>query len=81
VSPVGGLRDVTGLERAYAVDGVKGIRIYRRRGHEFGALVRGADRAGAILAVGGDRNEVLARADRAAELIRFETAPVDAALV
>jgi biotin carboxylase len=81
VAPVGGLRDVTGLERAYAVDGVKGIRIYRRRGHEFGALVRGADRAGAILAVGGDRNEVLARADRAAELIRFETAPVDAALV
>jgi biotin carboxylase len=81
VAPVGALRDVTGLERAFAIDGVKGIRIYRRRGHEFGALVRGADRAGAILAVGDSRSEALARADRAAELIRFETAPVDAALV
>ena len=81
VAPVGALRDVTGLERAFAVDGVKGIRIYRRRGHEFGALVRGADRAGAILAVGSDRRDALRRADRAAELIRFETAPVDAALV
>ena len=81
VAPVGALRDVTGLERAFAIGGVKGIRIYRRRGHEFGALVRGADRAGAILAVGSDRGEALRRADRAAELIRFETAPVDAALV
>jgi biotin carboxylase len=81
VAPVGALRDVTGLERAFAIDGVKGIRIYRRRGHEFGALVRGADRAGAILAVGDSRGAALARADRAAELIRFETAPVDAALV
>jgi biotin carboxylase len=81
VAPVGALRDVTGLERAFAIDGVKGIRIYRRRGHEFGALVRGADRAGAILAVGSERHDALRRADRAAELIRFETAPVDAALV
>jgi biotin carboxylase len=81
VAPVGALRDVTGLERAYAVEGVNGIRIYRRRGHEFGALVRGADRAGAILAVGDSAGEALASADRAAELIRFETAPVDAALV
>jgi biotin carboxylase len=81
VAPVGALRDVTGLERAYAIEGVKGIRIYRRRGHEFGALVRGADRAGAILAVGDDRRDALARADQAAERIRFDTAPVDAALV
>jgi biotin carboxylase len=81
VAPVGALRDVTGLERAYAIEGVKGIRIYRRRGHEFGALVRGADRAGAILAVGDSPREALASADRAAELIRFETAPVDVALV
>lgn len=81
VAPIGALRDVTGLERASAVDGVKGIRIYRRRGHEFGALVRGADRAGAILAVGDSAREARARADRAAALIRFDTAPVDAALV
>ena len=81
VAPVGALRDVTGLERAYAIERVKGIRIYRRRGHEFGALVRGADRAGAILAVGDSPREALASADRAAALIRFETAPVDAALV
>jgi biotin carboxylase len=81
VAPVGALRDVTGLERAYAIEGVKGIRIYRRRGHEFGALVRGADRAGAILAVGDSRGDALARADEAAERIRFDTAPVDAAVV
>jgi biotin carboxylase len=80
VAPVGRLRDVSGVEEAFAGEGVKGIRIYRRPGHEFGALLRGADRAGAILAVGRDRGEALKRADRAASLIRFETAPVDAAV-
>lgn len=81
VAPVGTLRDVSGLEDASAIDGVKGIRIYRRHGHEFGALVRGADRAGAILAVGKDRTDALKRADSAASLIHFDTAPVDAAVV
>jgi biotin carboxylase len=80
VAPPGELRSLSGLEEAYAIDGVKGIRVYRRPGHRFGALIRGSDRAGAILAVGDSRDEALQQADRAAELVRFETAPVETAL-
>ena len=81
VAPAGELRDVFGLEEAFGHDGIRGIRLYRKEGHRFGALLRGADRAGAILALGDSREDALARADRAAELIRFDVAPVDAALV
>ncbi|MFL5755236.1 MAG: hypothetical protein ACJ77N_02970, partial [Chloroflexota bacterium] len=78
VAPAGELRDATGVEDAFAVDGVKGIRLYRKRGHRFGALLRGADRAGAILAVGRSRDDALRAADEAAGLIRFDVAPVEA---
>jgi biotin carboxylase len=74
VAPPGVLRGVRGLEDAFALDGVRGIRIYRRKGHVFGTLRRGADRAGAILAVGEDAVEALERADAAARLIRFDVA-------
>jgi biotin carboxylase len=77
VPPAGELREVTGLADAFALEGVRGIRMYRRPGHVFGPLRRGADRAGAILAVGDSAGEALARADEAADLIRFETADVD----
>jgi len=80
VAPPGELRNVAGLEEAYALDGVKGIRVYRKVGHRFGPLIRGSDRAGAILAVGESRDEALQRADRAAEVVRFETEPVETAL-
>ena len=80
VARAGELRRVSGLEEAYALEGIKGIRIYRRRGHRFGALQRGSDRAGAILAVGAARDEALQQADRAADVIRFETLAVDAPL-
>jgi len=76
VAPSGRLEGVAGLEEAFALPGIKGIRVYRKPGHEFGPLLRGADRAGAILAVGHDRDHALAQADRAASLVRFETAPV-----
>jgi biotin carboxylase len=77
VPPEGALREVTGLDEAYRLDGVRGIRMYRRPGHVFGPFRRGADRAGAILAVGDSAEEALARADEAADLIRFHTAHVD----
>ena len=72
VAPPGELREVTGMEEAFAEDGIRGIRIYRRPGHRFGELRRGADRAGAILAVGESREEALDRAARAEAMIRFE---------
>src|SRR5204863_3247691 len=81
VAPTGELRDVSGLEDAFALEGIRGIRLYRKEGHRFGPLLRGADRAGAVLALGDSRDDALLRADRAAELIRFDVAPVDAALV
>jgi biotin carboxylase len=78
VAPPGELRQITGLEDAFGLEGVKGIRIYRKPGHRFGVLLRGPDRAGAILAVGSSRDEALARAGEGARLIRFEVAPVEA---
>jgi biotin carboxylase len=80
VAPAGELREVAGLNEAQALPGVRGIWIYRRPGHVFADLHRPSDRAGAVLTVGDDRGQALERADRALELIRFETADV-AALV
>jgi hypothetical protein len=54
------------------------VRIYRRPGFRFGEFRVGADRAGAVLAVGDSRDEAYERARSAAALIRFQT---DAALV
>jgi biotin carboxylase len=72
VAPPGELREVTGVEEAFAAEGIRGIRIYRRPGHVFGELRRGADRAGAVLAVGDSREEALERAAKAETMIRFE---------
>jgi hypothetical protein len=55
--------------------------LYRKRGYRFGPLFRARDRAGAILAVGDSRDDALARADRAAKLIRFDVERVAAATV
>jgi biotin carboxylase len=71
VAPEGVLRRVEGLEAAHAVDGVLDVRSYREPGFAFGPLRRGADRAGAVIAVGDSRDDALARARRAADAIRF----------
>ena len=78
VAPEGELQSVSGIDEASDVDGVLDVRVYRRPGHVFGPLRRGADRAGAVIAVGGDREEALKRARRAAALVRFETAASEA---
>jgi cysteine synthase A/argininosuccinate lyase len=72
VAPAGRLLAVDGLEDAAGIDGVRWVRIYRRPGWRFGPLLRGADRAGAILAVGDSRDDALVRAACAAEAVRFE---------
>jgi biotin carboxylase len=72
VPPPGELQEVVGVEEAFGQEGIRGIRIYRRRGHRFGEFRRGADRAGAILAIGGSREQALERAERAEGTIRFE---------
>src|SRR5207237_6391253 len=78
VASSGRLRAVEGLEKAFALPGIVGIRIYRRTGHVFEPLRRGSDRAGAILAVGDSAEEALERAEAASSLIRFDTVDVDA---
>jgi biotin carboxylase len=78
VPPAGRLESVRGVEEAEAEDGVVWVRVYRERGHEFGAFRRGSDRAGAVLAVGGSRREAAERAARAVERIRFVTADAEA---
>ncbi len=78
VAPPGQLQDVRGLEEAYAVDGVRGIRIYRKPGYVFRPLRRASDRAGAVLATGDTRDEALAAAGRALRHIRFVTQRVEA---
>jgi biotin carboxylase len=78
VAPRGRLSDVRGLDEAFAVDGVRGIRIYRKPGHVFRELRRASDRAGAILATGATPKDALASAARAAARIRFVTERVEA---
>jgi biotin carboxylase len=76
VPPVGELRAVEGVAEAEALPGVRRVRVYRRPGHRFDVFRVGADRAGAVLAVGDSRDEALARGDAAAAAIRFDVAPL-----
>jgi biotin carboxylase len=76
VAPEGELVETHGEEEARRVDGVLDVLLYRSPGYRFGPLRRGADRAGAVLAVGDSRDDALGRADRAAERIRFDTAEI-----
>ena len=73
VAPVG---ELVAVRRAWRrpgpSSGVRWVRVYRRPGWRFGPLLRGADRAGAILAVGSSREDALERARRAAQTVRFE---------
>jgi biotin carboxylase len=78
VAPPGELQASPAVDEAAAADGVLEVRVYRRPGFRFGELQTGADRAGAVLAVGESRAEAWDRARAAAALIRFHT---DAALV
>jgi biotin carboxylase len=70
----GELEAVEGVEEAVATDGVLRVRVYRRPGFAVGELRHGADRMGAVQAVGGSRDEALERARAAAALVRFRTA-------
>jgi biotin carboxylase len=72
VPPEGVLQEVGGVDEARAVEGVQEVRVYREPGHVFGPFLRGADRAGAVLAVGESRAEALTRSDEAARLVRFK---------
>jgi biotin carboxylase len=81
VAPPGELLRVDGLDDALAADGVLDARSYRRPGFVFGELRRGADRAGFVLAAGSSRDDALARADRGAEYVRFETADAAASVL
>lgn len=78
VAPPGTLERVEGVEAAEAAEGVRWVRVYRERGFVFVPLRRGSDRAGAILAVGDTPADALARADAAAERVRFLTADAEA---
>jgi biotin carboxylase len=78
VPPEGRLAATGGVEEARALEGVVDVHVYRAPGHEFGLFRTGADRAGAVLAVGASREEALARARRATDLIRFEVTDAEA---
>lgn len=78
VPPEGELSRVEGIDDALAVEGVLDARVYRRPGWRFGPFRRAADRAGFVLARGDSRDDALARADRAAALIRLETSRAEA---
>jgi biotin carboxylase len=54
------------------------VRIYRQPGYVFAPLRRGTDRAGAVFVTAGSREEALARADAAANRVRFVTADAGA---
>jgi hypothetical protein len=69
------------VQEAEAVEGVVWVRVYREPGAILGPLRRGTDRAGAVLAVGGSRDEAVERAGRAADCIRLVTADAPEAVV
>jgi biotin carboxylase len=73
VPPEGTLREVVGLEEARELAGIEFAHAYREPGFVFRPLRLGADRAGAVLAVGASREEALERAAAAVERIGFET--------
>jgi len=75
VAPPGLLDEV---EVPEGLPGVVEVRVYARPGDEVAPLCRGSDRVGAVLAVGETREQALARADAAAERIRFVTADAGA---
>jgi biotin carboxylase len=75
VAPPGVLESV---EVPQGLPGVLRARIYREPGYVLSPLRRGSDRAGAVLAVGRTREEAVARADAAAERVRFLTADAGA---
>ncbi|HEX7084049.1 MAG TPA: hypothetical protein VF186_08040 [Gaiellaceae bacterium] len=64
-----------GVDVPEDLEGIVRVRIYREPGYVLTPLRRGADRAGAVLAVGDSREQALERAERAAAAIRFRTAP------
>jgi biotin carboxylase len=70
--------DVHGVEEALAQPGVLAVHVYRVLGAIQEELRTGADRAGAVLAVGDSAEDALARADRAVDLVRFEMADAEA---
>jgi biotin carboxylase len=78
VAPEGELVDVSGVQEAEATEGIAGVLVYRRAGHRFGPLLRGSDRAGAVLAVGDSRKQAVERARAAAAMIDFHVAEVAA---
>lgn len=80
VPPRGVLEGVDGLEEALAVEGVLDAQVYRAAGWRFGELRRGNDRAGFVLACGDSAEDALARAERAADRIRFRTVDAEALL-
>jgi biotin carboxylase len=68
VAPPGVLEAV---EVPQGLEGVEQVRIYREPGFVFMPLRRGADRAGAVLVTAASREAALARADAAADAIKF----------
>jgi len=77
----GVLESVEGVDESASADGVLWVRIYPEPGAVLGPLRRGSDRAGAVLALGESREEAVARADRAADCVRFVVADVPAEAV
>jgi biotin carboxylase len=75
VAPPGVLESV---EVPEGLEGVQRIRVYRDPGYVFTPLRRGADRAGAVLAVGDSPDEAVERAEAAAAAIEFHVGAADA---
>jgi biotin carboxylase len=77
VAPPGEVFALAGVDEARAAPGVLAVRIYRGAGAVYGVLRTGADRAGAVLAVGDSGADAVAKADAAAGLVRFELADAE----
>ena len=79
LAPAGELQTTVGAEAARDVPGVRLVRLYRQPGHRFRELRRASDRAGAIVATGGDLPSARRAAETAAARIELVTHPYEAA--
>jgi biotin carboxylase len=71
VAPPGRFTTVEGLDEALAVEGVRAAVCYRRPGDVIAPIAVGADRAGFVLAIGGDRGAAERAAAEATAAILF----------
>jgi biotin carboxylase len=73
--PPGLLRDISGVEKAGSVPGIRAVRIYYQPGQEIKPMISSRERGGYILAEGANTDSALTCLDLAERMITFDVLP------